>query len=74
LFYACGTFAKGETRLGLRSKHQGRESAAKRKRCLIAVRQASDLVRAEHSPKAKQDLVCEANIKGGRARQNEKDA
>ena len=35
------TFAEGETGLGLRSKHQGKVPAQKRKRCLIAERQAS---------------------------------
>ncbi len=35
------TFAKGETRFGLRSKHRRLESDQKGKRRLIAVRQTS---------------------------------
>jgi hypothetical protein len=35
------TFAVGETRLGLRSKHQGQEFRPKMKKFLISVKQSS---------------------------------
>ena len=66
------TFTEGETRFGMRSIHQRRESDQKEKKDVRRIKTNTFLVGMQHSLKVKQDLVCEAYIEDGNLTKKEK--